>query len=331
MRKTKGMKLLSGVTGAAALLSSCVVAAEAEQPVQLNERAGETYEKVANVKGTFSFVQDFMTPPDEVFNLFGTAATFACAKPGFAFDKVNHEDYYVNVGGNIKKSYTVNLMSAAEQHSTSRNMMCSCAMGTAIVNARVTGVPVSDMISMAELEDGVNTITFKDSEGYGLAMPLSYVLEKDALLVYKVGDTELPEGTQVWMPDTVAKYFTRQVTDIELTAEKEVPEVEKAADDYRAKVSIVSRFQNSFKVGDAICFEGYADDCGTAIDAVEFSLDGGETWTRCLTKGADPHQWVYWSFEYVAEAAGTYKMDVRARNAEGLISPLASSIVFTVE
>ena len=102
MRKTKGMKLLSGVTGAAALLSSCVVAAEAEQPVQLNERAGETYEKVANVKGTFSFVQDFMTPPDEVFNLFGTAATFACAKPGFAFDKVNHEDYYVNVGGNIK-------------------------------------------------------------------------------------------------------------------------------------------------------------------------------------------------------------------------------------
>ena len=49
------------------------------------------YDKVANVSGDFTFCQDVVTPADEVFNLFGTATTALCAKPGYAFDAVTHE------------------------------------------------------------------------------------------------------------------------------------------------------------------------------------------------------------------------------------------------
>lgn len=354
MKKETGMKLVSGLTGAAALLSGCAPAAapEAAAPqaapaveqtapeaavesaVQVEAREQESFDKIANVQGSFYFEQDVLTPADEVFSLFGTAATHACAKPGFAFNEPDYENYYVNVGGAIKKSYSVSLKDLKEQRSKSMTMACSCATGTPVVNTRVTGVPVKDIIDMAELEEGVNTITMRDAEGYGLPLPLSYVLEKDALLVYKIGGQELPASQgaplQVWMPDTVAKYFTRQVTEIELSAQEEEPQIQGMADEYRAKVSIVNRFTDAFKVGDSIRFEGYADDCGTAIAAVEFSMDGGETWTACETKGATASQWVYWHFETIAQQAGTFKLDVRARTEDGTVSPLASSLVFTV-
>ena len=328
----KNMKLISGLTGAACLLSSMAVAEEA---VTVTERAAESYAKVANVKGEFAFAQDTLTPPDEVFNLFGTAATYACAKPGFALNQATREEHYINVGGKVKKNFTISAEQLAKMESQKRDLVCTCAMSPSAAMASVRGVRVADLLAMADVEADANTITMKDAQGYGLAMPLSYVLEKDALLVYEIGDLplETADGTQVqvWMPDTVAKYFTRQITEIELTAEAEVPAVEGVNPEYRAKVSVLNRFDNTFAVGDQINIEGYADDCGKAIKAIEFSMDGGESWTNFETAGATGDAWVYWHFGYTAEAAGTYKLDVRAVAEDGTVSPLASSVVFTVE
>ena len=335
MKNNRKRKVLAGAVSLASLASCTNTTAVVAQTnaVQVVAREEEAYTQSSSVKGEFSFRQDALVPADEVFSLFGTAATAACAKPGFAFGQASREDYYVNVNGKIKKAYTLSMKEIEKMNSVSRNMMCSCAMGASVVSTRVTGVPLRNILSMAELEEGVNTITMRDADGYGLPMPLSYVMEKDAMLVYKVDGQSLPDGQmlQVWVPDTVAKYFTRQVTEIELSAEENVPVVQGVQDKYRAKVNIVNRFTNSFKVGDSIRFEGYADDCGVAISAVEYSLDNGKTWTAYQTKGADPHMWVYWNLDYVATVPGTYKLDVRARTEDGTVSPLGASVVFSVQ
>ena len=347
MKKTTGIKLLSCMTGAAALMTGCAAgpADQATAPVAeeasvalssgalLETREEETYTKVANVTGDFRFDQDVLTPADEIFNLFGTAATSACAKPGFAFDEADTE-YYVNVGGNLQRSYSLSLDEIRSMDSTEQVMTCSCAMGGAVANAGIKGVAVSDILSLADLDEGVNTITFRDPDGYGLPLPLSYVLEKDALLVYEIGGKALPDSQgaplQVWMPDTVAKYFTRRVTDIELTAEAVEPEVQGPNADQRAKVSILNRFDEPFSCGDQITLEGYADDCGQSIAAVEFSLDGGETWTVYDTEDTTAERWVYWTFSVTPDVPGNYKLTVRARTADGTTSPLGASIFFTV-
>jgi len=357
MKKTTGIKLLSGVTGAAALLSGCAsstpqaavpensapsaVVSQAEEAKAANAvdfsveaRRQETFEKIANVQGEFAFDQNVNSPSDEIFNLFGTAATYMCAKPGFAFDEVDREEYYVNIGGKVKKYYTISMSEIEKRRASERNMVCSCATSGTVAQAAVKGVSVADILELAELEEGVNTITFKDDQGYGLPLPLSYVLERDALLVYQINGQDLPASQgaplQVWMPGTVAKYFTRRVAEIELSREEELPEVQGLDEAHRAKVGIVNRFESTFKVGDQIRFEGYADDCGVQIAAVEFSMDGGETWTACDTSSATADRWVYWYFSYTIERAGTFKLDVRARTADGKVSPLYSSIVFTV-
>lgn len=356
MKKTTGIRLVSGITGAAALLSGCAAttadqsaklpensaAEEAAAPeaaqesaVEVETRQAEAYDKIANVSGEFTFSQDVITPSDEVFNIFGTVATAMCAKPGFAFDEVEQENYYVNVKGSIKKAYSLSLAQIHEMQQKTKTMACSCASGPAVINTKATGVKLEDVIQMADLEPGVNTITVRGEGGYGMAMPLDYVLEKEAMLVWSLDSADLPASQgaplALWIPDTVAKYFTRQVMEIELTAEDEVPAVEGPNADQRAKVSIVNRMKNTtFGVGEQLTFEGYADDMGSPIAAVEFSLDGGETWTACQTEGATTDRWVYWHFSYVTEAAGTYKLDVRARTADGTVSPLAASVVFTV-
>ena len=318
--------------GISALGPGAAIAAEDLNPVQVMQRNAVDYIKVANVSCSFSFCQDTLTPSDEVFNLFGTAATSMCAKPGYAFDAVSHESYYVNIGGKVEKVYTMGLDEIERMEAETEKMRCTCSMSPALAMASVKGVKVSDMLSLVDVDPQVNTITFKDKEGYGLPMPLSYVTEKEALLVYQIGDKKLSEGErlQVWIPDTVAKYFTRAVTDIELSVSDEVPEVKGPDAEYRAKVNVLSTVQDTFRVGDMITFEGYADDCGTQIKAVEFSLDGGQTWSSFDTSSANTEDWVHWHFDYVTEEPGAFKLDVRAVAEDGVVSPLASSVVFNV-
>ncbi|MEF9879609.1 MAG: molybdopterin-dependent oxidoreductase [Clostridia bacterium] len=340
MKHSIGTKVLGCTVGASMVLGGAVamgpamaLALDNLNPAKAIQRDAVDYDKIANISGSFSFCQDELTPADDVFNLFGTAATTICAKPGFAFDSVTHESYYVNVGGNVEKVYTIGLDEIEQMDAQIQEMRCTCGMSPALAMASVKGVKVSDMLSMADVDSSANTITFKDQDGYGLPMPLSYVMEKEALLVYQVGDKKLSEGErlQVWIPDTVAKYFTRAVTDIELSVSEEAPKVEGPDWDRRAKVNVLNTVQDVFKVGDMISFEGYADDCGTQIAAVEFSLDGGNTWTSFDTSASNTESWVYWHFDYVTEKAGNFKLDVRAVTEDGVVSPLASSVVLNVE
>ena len=343
MKRSFGLKMLGCTVGAGMVIGGIGATVppaalalngdETDGPIDVWQRAAVDYDKVANVQGGFTFTQDTLTPADEVFNLFGAATTTLCAKPGYVFDEVTHEEYYVNVGGNVEKAYSISLEEIERRDAQTKEMRCTCGMSPAIAMASVTGVKVSDLVEMAGVGAGANTITFKDKEGYGLPMPLSYVMDKEAMLVYQVGDKPFSEGErlQVWIPDTVAKYFTRAVTDIELSTSEEAPEVQGPDEQYRAKVNILNTVSDSFKVGDLIAFEGYADDCGTKVMAVEFSLDGGETWTSFDTSSSNAQDWVYWHFDYTPEAAGTYKLDVRAVTEDGTVSPLGSSTVFEVE
>lgn len=345
-------KIMSGAAGAAMLLNGCAlqmapaVASEAPQTsdtAPAAETGTETsvfpeatiqeaieYKAVPHVEGNFAFNQDEITPADDVFNLFGTVMTGLCAKPAFALE--GPSTHYVNVGGSIKKAYTADLQKMQEEdHVDEKLLVCGCASSAAVAQARVKGVPIADILALADGLDHVNTITVRGADGYGLPLPLSYVLAKEAMIVYQINGQDVPSGTQLWIPETVAKYFIRSVVEIELTQEEDIPAVEQREDSLRAEVSILNHADDCvFTLGEEISFIGYADDCGDAITAIEFSMDGGQTWTACQTAGATAERWLNWSFGYIPEEAGVYKLEARAVTASGNVSPLAASLVFEV-
>ena len=258
------------------------------------------YVRVADVQGSFTFNQEGVTPNDELFNVFGTAILSMCSKPApeLAAGQDGVATYFVNVGGHVKESFTVDL-SELDDEEQEALMGCSCATGSPFGQAAVIGVPLASVVGMADLEDGVNTVTAYGADGYGEPLPLQYALDKNALLVYQVNGEELKasEGSslQLWMPETVARYFTRNIASIELTREDAVPE-----------------------------------DCGSPIAAIEFSFDGGRTWTACETDGATADKWVNWQFTASFEEKGDYEMTVRARTADDVVSPLSASLAFAV-
>ena len=205
-----------------------------------------SYVSVANAQGAFTFNQEGVTPNDELFNVFGTALTSMCSKP--ATELVDVEggvaNFYVNVGGNIKKNFTIDVRDLAEDANQETMMACSCATGSPFGQAAVMGVPLSAVVEMADLEDGVNTITAYGADGFGQPLPLRYALEKNALLAYQVNGQELEAATgsslQLWMPETVARYFTRDIVNIELTQEDAEPDVQQVDPCYRNKINIMN-------------------------------------------------------------------------------------------
>lgn len=327
--KTK-MKALSAAVGAATALSSTVAAEAVQTPVIEVSENTAAYTPVANVTGAFSFHQDTITPTDDIFSLFGTVATGMCAKPNFAFEDDEEASYFINVSGSLQKQRTFTKAELESMTAAQRRMVCSCSTGEALAQATVTGVPVSSILELVHLDDDANVITFRSSDGYAAKLPLSYVLDKEALLVYKINGEDVPTQTQIWMSGTVASYFTRQVASIEVSSEAEVPEVKKADADRRVKLTLANTADSVIEKGEVITFTGYADDYGTPITAIEFSMDDGKTWTVCETPDANAENWICWTFDWKAENAGDYKMTIRARNSEGETSPLAASVAFTV-
>ena len=320
--------ILSGVTGVAMMAGGAVDAVAVEQnvTVSIDEAAEVSYRKVANVQGDFSFNQNTLTPADDVFNLFGTAVTGLCAKPDFALTSAD-KDYYVNVGGKISYAGTRNLRQLSKQR---RTMLCACATGPATAQSTIVGVPVSEVLPLSGIEADANTLVVKSADGYAAKLPLKMVLEKEAMLAYQVGDKEIPTGVQLWMPETVAKYFVRNVVELEVTQEAQVPTLDSRNDELQAEIALMNMVEDNFAVGKTMTFEGYADDFNDAIVAVEFSMDGGATWTAYETPKATTDRWVYWHFGYTPTEAGTYKMAVRARTASGKTSPMAANVVFNV-
>lgn len=85
------------------------------------------------------------------------------------------------------------------------------------------------------------------------------------------------------------------------------------------------------KVGQPVTFEGYADDFGNHIIALEFSLDGGKTWAVQDTKDSDPNLMIHWTYTYTPNQCGIYQLKVRSVTEDGRKSPLAAVTELHVE
>ena len=79
--------------------------------------------------------------------------------------------------------------------------------------------------------------------------------------------------------------------------------------------------QVSARPGTPLDLKGYAVDIGHRIASVEFSLDGGEHWTRYETAGTNDYQVVSWRFAFTPPREGLYVLLVRSVNDEGKRSP----------
>lgn len=185
----------------------------------------------------------------------------------------------------------------------------------------------------------INTVAFTAADGRVERFPLDYLIEHRALVVDKIGGEDLSHSVgganQLWIASSTARLFVRDIVKIDFL-EEEVPppvpafEVKGMEFSNRPNVSAHVSNQGIHRCGTPIEFEGYASDYDKAIVGVQFSLDGGTTWTNQETPGATADRLVQWSFSYVPRQAGTYLLKVRSMNEDGLVSPVCAEVRFDV-
>ena len=71
------------------------------------------------------------------------------------------------------------------------------------------------------------------------------------------------------------------------------------------------------RTGEPYTFSGYATAWDQQIAGVEFSMDGGVTWTRFDTPNVTKDNWVIWSFSYTPEIDSAYVLSIRSVTTAG--------------
>ncbi|MEG2533320.1 MAG: molybdopterin-dependent oxidoreductase [Gordonibacter sp.] len=192
--------------------------------------AASTLISAAASEGIFTYDQTAITSNETIANLFRRATAALCgATDDFAAS--NPLEWKLSVSGDVDNAFSATVDELASEDSVKQVMTCTCggnpADGGAIITADVKGIPVTHLLDRAKARAGVNTITFVSSDGTELSMPLSYVAGRHAVISYEINDEDLSASVggnnQLWMSRTSANYFVRDIIEVRITSEKDVP------------------------------------------------------------------------------------------------------------
>lgn len=321
--------------------------------------------RVSDIEGTFSFDQDVVLPIDESFYQVGdvmepNGTLYSNGNVIRPYDEEYIESCVIPVTGTIDNPMEISVASFPEEEMVTRILKQRCeidGIGSGMIsNFEVSGIDFDDLFEMVGLQEGTNTVTISTFDGLRLSYPLSFFQKEESshgMLVLRADGEYLKAGqgfpaSLMWGTYSCEPNF-KYVTGIEFSIEDDdfawfLPGPEAIHGVYNPDnpdelvnsptTGVTNVYEGQiFELGtvDSIDFEGYADAFDDPIVAIEFSLDGGSTWTRYETPGATAERWVYWFYSIDVPEPGSYVLSVRAEAASGNVSPVASNLLFHVQ
>jgi DMSO/TMAO reductase YedYZ molybdopterin-dependent catalytic subunit len=221
----------------------------------------------------------------------------------------------------------------------------------AMGNARWTGVPLRDLLHRAGLKAGAVQVTFNGLDEGPLpsvpdfikALDVDHAREPEVLVAYEMNGQPLPMlngfPARLVVPGWYATYWVKALTDITVLSHPfegywmakayKIPDnadASESPDALAAKTVPINRFnvrsflvrpepEESLPAGRPYPLEGIAFDGGRGIKQVQFSTDGGASWSDALL---DPDLGKYsfrrWRADWTPPGRGTYRLQARAVN-----------------
>lgn len=199
--------------------------------------------KVDEVKGTFCYTQEEVTPTDKITRALNDSPDYLCGSDFQGTQGDSVEDWVISVKGDVANQFSATLEELEESGRFEVLMGCNCAGnpadGASTVNADVTGITVASILAAADVDPDANTVVFASADGYEVALPLDYVMQRPSLIVYAINGEEMTGAVggvnQLWLGSTSARYFVRNVETITFESRVEAPPVpgtEAAGDTY---------------------------------------------------------------------------------------------------
>lgn len=261
------------------------------------------------------------------------------------------DNWEISINGLVAEPYTTTLgelVAEAEAEGVviekTSKLVCSWNMvgGGGISNVQITGIPVSWLIDKAGgIEESANGVRVMRADG---SSKRSFSLDKlnanEALLVYKINGELLGANQGYpctnWVEGVDAQVCSKQIN--AYTVADDCPpdfnDSKYCAETYDGSPNgwfdengvIVNRPNATIldvpeglliETGKPFDFHGYVDAYNEHISLMEFSFDGGKTWTPFELENTDPNRVVWWHLQWTPPEQGAYRLSVRATTAEG--------------
>lgn len=196
------------------------------------------------VVGAFGFTQDEVSSNDEIARNLAEGSRYLCgARASETNGAERAEDWVLTVEGAVERGFSATVQEIAQTDAVQSVIMgCSCLGnpidGRATANALVRGISAMTLVEMAQPSEAANTAVFTSSDGYEVALPLSYLRSHYCPIVFDVNGSRLEQsvgGTnQLWLGSTPASYFVRDVASVRVE-ERDAAPASPTSDEARAE------------------------------------------------------------------------------------------------
>ncbi len=199
--------------------------------------------------------------------------------------------------------------------------------GNLMSTGRFTGIPLRDLLTMAEPRAGAGAVNFQSTDGYTESLPLSVVMgEPDILVAHQLNGARLPDAhgfpARMVVPGRYGMKGPKWLEEIEVAASEGGGFWEQQGWNAGTPVKTTSRFDSprdgALLRREPIALAGVAFAGQRGVQAVEWSADGGRTWTAADQRPPlSPLTWVLWHATWTPAREGAYSLTVRARDGSG--------------
>ncbi|TMD89388.1 MAG: hypothetical protein E6I73_10615 [Chloroflexi bacterium] len=248
----------------------------------------------------------------------------------------------LSIGGAVDKPMKLSLAQLRALPSTTEYVTLECISndvgGGLISTGSFTGVSLSVLLAMASPRAEGSWAAFKARDGYAESLPMSMIQSSPEYLVaYDLDGAPLPElhgfPARILLPGHYGMKGPKWLDSIDLVDRESGGYWEAQGWDHNAIVRTMSRFDmprdgSIVKLG-AVTVSGVAYAGVKGVSKVEYSTDGGRTWSAADIKPPlSPLTWVLWSAAWTPPAEGAYTLKVRATDGSGALQASTSSMSF---
>ena len=287
-------------------------------------RAPSWYQAIANpAEAALTGISPEITP----------VANFYIVSKNFTDPRVDGNNWRLSIGGNVDQALKLSLAELRALPSSTEFVTLECISndvgGPQMSTGSFTGVKMSDLIAMASPRDTGTWAAFKAFDDYAESLPMSVINHDPTILVaYDLDGAPLPTGhgypARVLVPGRYGMKGPKWLVSIDLVDHESGGFWEQQGWDHEAVVKTTSRFDEPrdgdiVKLG-TISLAGVAFAGARGISAVEYSTDGGASWTPAkFSQPLSSLTWVLWKATWTAQSEGSYALKVRATDGTGAV------------
>ena len=243
-----------------------------------------------------------------------------------------------SVGRSLRLSYQDLVGLPAQSEYVTLECISNDVGGDLMSTGKFTGIPLRDLLTMAEPRTGAAAVNFRARDGYTESLPLSVVMSSpEIMVVHQLDDAPLPDAhgypARMLIPGRYGMKGPKWLDAIEVAASEGGGFWEQQGWDSQAVVRTTARFDSPSDGAvvrrAAVELAGVAFAGTRGVQLVEWSSDGGHSWSQAdIKQPLSPLTWVQWRTTWTPDAEGVYTLMVRAHDGNGDTQPAQQAASF---